>query len=61
VAEMARKFGAKLLVDTDCHNENDLITQEQAFQLCKEAGLTDDEAVKTIRDNPLELLKRLGL
>jgi putative hydrolase len=60
VAEMARKYGAKLLVNTDCHTENDLITQEQAFQICKEAGLTDEEAVKTVKDNPQELLKRIG-
>lgn len=59
VAEMARKYGANLVVDTDCHNESDLITQEQAFILCKEAGLTDEEAVKTIRDNPLELIKKI--
>jgi len=60
VAEMARRYGAKLIVNTDCHTENDLITQEQAFQICKEAGLTDEEAVKTIKDNPQELLKRIG-
>lgn len=60
VVEMARKYGAKLIVDTDCHTDHDLITQEQAFQLCKEAGLSDEEAVKTIKDNPRELLKRSG-
>jgi putative hydrolase len=60
VAEMARRYGAKLVVDTDCHNETDLITQEQAFALCKEAGLTDEEAILTIRDNPQELLKRIA-
>ncbi len=59
VAEMARRYGAKLLVDTDCHDETDLITQEQAFQLCKEAGLTDEEALGAVRDNPLELVKRI--
>ena len=59
VAEMARRYGAKLVVDTDCHKEDDLITQEQAFALCKEAGLTDEEALATVRDNPLELVKRI--
>lgn len=59
VAGMALRFGAKLLVDTDCHSENDLITQEQAFQICKESGLSDEEAIKTIRDNPQFLLKRI--
>jgi histidinol phosphatase-like PHP family hydrolase len=59
VAEMARRYGAKLIVDTDCHSESDLITQEQAFQLCKDAGLTDEEALTVVRDNPIELLKRI--
>lgn len=60
VAEMARQYKAQLIVDTDCHNESDLITQEQAFNICKEAGLTDEEAIQTIRDNPQALLKRIG-
>jgi len=59
VAEMARRYKAKLIVNTDCHSEADLITQEQAFNLCKEAGLSDEEAIKVVRDNPQELLKRI--
>ncbi|MFA5113298.1 MAG: histidinol phosphate phosphatase domain-containing protein [Candidatus Margulisiibacteriota bacterium] len=59
VAEMARQFKAKCVVDTDCHNESDMITQEQAYSLCKEAGMTDEEALQTVRDNPQELIKRI--
>ncbi|MGB9612732.1 MAG: histidinol phosphate phosphatase domain-containing protein [Candidatus Margulisiibacteriota bacterium] len=59
VAEMARRFGAKLVVNTDSHNENDLITQEQAYQICREAGLNEEEALKVIRDHPQELLLRI--
>jgi histidinol phosphatase-like PHP family hydrolase len=59
VAELAKKYGAKMIVDTDSHRETDLITQEQAYSLCKEAGLDDIEAIKTIKDNPLELIKRI--
>ena len=58
VAEMARQYGAKLIVDTDAHREDDLITQEQAFNLCKEAGLNDQEALAVIKDNAQELLKK---
>ncbi|MBN3033163.1 MAG: histidinol phosphate phosphatase domain-containing protein [Candidatus Saganbacteria bacterium] len=61
VAELARRYGARLLVNTDSHSESDLITQEQAFAVCKEAGLTDEEALTTVRDNPQELLKKLGV
>jgi len=58
VAEMAKKTGAKLVVNTDSHNETDLITQDQAFQVALEAGLNKDEAIKAVKDNPLELLQR---
>jgi len=58
VAEIAKKVGAKLIVDTDSHNETDMITQEQAFQVALDAGLNEDEAVKAVRDNPRELLTR---
>jgi len=59
VAEMARRTGAKLLIDTDSHNENDLLTYEQALQIAKEAGLTDSEAKLALENNPQELLKRI--
>jgi len=58
VAQIAKKAGAKLLVDTDSHNETDLITQEQAYQTALDAGLSEEEAIKVVRDNPQELLAR---
>ena len=58
VAQMAMKTGAKLLVDTDSHNETDMITQEQAYQVALDAGLSEEEAVKAVKDNPQELLAR---
>jgi len=58
VAQIAMKTGAKLLVDTDAHSETDLITQEQAYQVALDAGLTEEEAIKVVRDNPRELLAR---
>lgn len=59
VAQVAKKFGAKLLVNTDSHSEKDLITQEQAFRIAKEAGLSEKDALTAIKDNPQELIKRL--
>lgn len=61
VAELARKFGARLLVNTDAHSEKDLLTQEQAYNIAKEAGLSDEEALTVVRDNPKELIKRIRL
>lgn len=58
VAKMARQFGAKLLVDTDAHSEKDLITQKEAYAIAIRSGLSREEAVKTIRENPQELLRR---
>jgi histidinol phosphatase-like PHP family hydrolase len=61
VAELARKYGARLLVNTDAHSEKDLLTQEQAYNIAKESGLSDGEALVVVRDNPKELIKRLKI
>jgi len=60
VAKMAMEFGAKLLIDTDAHSEKDLITQQKAYEIAKESGLKNEEAIRVIRDYPQELLKRIG-
>jgi histidinol phosphatase-like PHP family hydrolase len=39
VAKLAKQFKAKLLVNTDAHREDDLISQKEAFLLAAEAGL----------------------
>ncbi|MCX5749861.1 MAG: histidinol phosphate phosphatase domain-containing protein [Candidatus Saganbacteria bacterium] len=59
VANMALKAGAKLLVNTDAHGPDDFLTQEKAFDIAKESGLDDAEAIKAVKDNPLELLNRI--
>jgi histidinol phosphatase-like PHP family hydrolase len=59
VAKMARQFGAKLLVDTDGHSEKDLITQSEALEIAIMAGLKRAEAIKVVKDNAQELLKRI--
>ena len=60
VASFAKKHGAKLIVNTDAHNEQQLITQEQAFNVAKDAGLSEEEALIVVRDNPKELLRKIG-
>lgn len=57
VADLARQYGAKLLVNTDAHTDKDLITQEEAFKAAIVAGLSPDEAIRAIKDNPKELTK----
>ncbi len=61
VASMAREVGNKLLVDTDTHSPDDLITFEKSYEIARGAGLSDEEAMKAIVDNPRELLKSKGI
>ena len=60
IAKIAQKTGAKMLVNTDSHSPEDLITQQAAFNLAKGCGLSDIEAKIVVDDNPRELLERLG-
>lgn len=61
VANIAREVGNKLIVDTDTHSPDDLITFEKSYEIARGAGLTDEEAMKAIVDNPHELLKSRGI
>ena len=61
VANIAREVGNKLLVDTDTHAPSDLITFEKSYEIALGAGLSHDEAMKAIVDNPRELLKSRGI
>ena len=61
VANMAREVGNKLLVDTDTHSPANLITFEKSYEIARGAGLSDEEAMKALVDNPRELLKTKGI
>ena len=56
VANIAREVGANLLVNTDTHAPDDLITFEKSYEIALGAGLTKEEAMKAIVDNPRKLL-----
>jgi len=58
VAKLASEIDAKMLVGTDCHNEHSFITQEEAFNVCRKAGLNQEQTIKIIKDNAEELLKK---
>ena len=61
VANIAREVGNKLLVDTDTHAPGDIITFDKSYEVALGAGLSHDEAMKAIVDNPRELLKSKGI
>jgi putative hydrolase len=59
VAEMARRAGAKLIVDSDAHEESDLLTPELAYTIAKNASLTEAEITAALQTNPQSLLAKL--
>jgi histidinol phosphatase-like PHP family hydrolase len=60
VAKMAKKFGAKLLVNADAHSEKDLLTQKEAYLIAVAAGLKKEAANSAVRDNPQELIRKIS-
>ncbi len=59
VAKVATKTGAKMLLNTDLHQPEEFLTQDQAFYLAIGAGLDRDVAIKVVRDYPRELVGRV--
>jgi len=59
VAEMARRAGAKLIIDSDAHEELDLLTPELAFTIAKNASLTEAEITDALQTNPQALLAKI--
>ena len=58
VAKMALKVGAGLVLNTDGHSPDDLISDEQARNIALGAGLTEDD-FNQLNINTQELLKRI--
>ena len=59
VAQMARLTGAKLLINSDAHEEADLLTPPLARQIARAAGLDEIEIDEILITNAQALLKRL--
>lgn len=61
VANIASEVGNKLLVNTDTHSPDNLITFEKSYEIALGAGLSKKEAMAAIVDNSRELLKSKGI
>jgi len=61
VALVARKAGAELLVNSDAHAPEDLITFEMAEKIALGAGLTETEVKRSLLENPSEILEKAML
>ena len=61
VAKVALKAGAAMVLDSDAHEPEDLLTPELTKKIAAGAGLTDEDAHALLELNPRTLLARLGL
>lgn len=59
VANMARMVGAKMVVDSDAHAPENLMTEKAAYTVALGAGLSKSEADTAIRVTPYEAIKNI--
>jgi histidinol phosphatase-like PHP family hydrolase len=59
VARVAREAGAALIVNTDTHAPEDLLTDDMAFKVALGAGLDEKNARKATLSQPLSLIKNI--
>ena len=60
VAKLATSTNALLLLDSDTHEPDDLLTPATAYNIAKGAGLSDSQIHTMLSINPHRLLKQLG-
>ena len=59
IARVASEAKAKLLVNTDAHGPNELLTLEAALTVARCAGLGEDAAKEAVLKNPRALMRRI--
>ena len=61
LVSLARRTGALLLVNSDAHAPDDLLTEQQARLVARGGGLSEAEASLVLEQHPLQLLQRLNV
>ena len=61
IFQTARLTGAKLLLNSDAHDETDLLSLHLARQIARGAGLSEEEINEILENNPRALLRRLPI
>ena len=61
VVKIAQEAGAQMILDSDAHAPDDLLTREFAMTVALGAGLDEDEARALLDNSPLEFLNKLGV
>jgi histidinol phosphatase-like PHP family hydrolase len=59
VVNVARKIGAKMVVNSDCHGPYDLMDEATAIKVAIGAGMTEKEAKKAVTVTPFEAIRDL--
>ena len=59
VASLARKIGATMIVNSDTHAPEDLMSEERAYKVALGAGLTKAEADAAIQKVPFDVIKKI--
>jgi len=60
IASLAQKVGAKLLLNSDAHSEQDLLTESLADAIIHGTGLDDTACSQILNVNPQDLIKRVS-
>jgi len=60
VVGMARRYGSALVMNTDTHGPQDLVTKEMAALIARGAGMTAEEMIQMFR-NSENMVKKAGL
>ena len=60
VARIARESGATLILDSDAHEPDDLMTQEYAEKVATGSGLNEEEKETVLGQSPLTLIQRVS-
>lgn len=61
IFQTARLAGAKLLLNSDAHDETELLSPHLARQIARGTGLSEEETNEILANNPHALLKRLPI
>ena len=61
VVKAAQRAGASMILDSDAHAPEDLLTPEFAMSVARGAGLDHEEAVALLEDSPNQLMAKLRI
>jgi histidinol phosphatase-like PHP family hydrolase len=60
VVSVSRMFGARMVVNSDCHGPGDLMDEAKAIKVAIGSGMTMKEAKNAVNAVPFEVIRKLG-